>query len=219
MPAHTQYASSHLISAIAYHGLDPAADPAWASTGATTVEEYARWSRNLCGMACLRMLLAHRDGTAPSLFDLAAMARRHRAYVEESDGSIKGLIYAPFVAYVHEAHEINATVHRDLSMVELSQLLQAGRMVMASVHKEIRRPDRDPPGRGGHLVLVIGQDECGRLHWRNPSGHTHQARIAAHPPEVFARFFGHRGISLDPAPATRRPAASSTDAKTPGDRR
>lgn len=66
---------------------------------------------------------------------------------------------------------------------------------MASVHKEIRRPDRPAPGRGGHLVLLTGHDH-GLIHLRNPSGHTPDTRRAGLPVDVFETFFGGRGIAL-----------------------
>ena len=35
-------------------------DPLWRQSGAETVEDYARWAVNVCGMACLKMILAAR---------------------------------------------------------------------------------------------------------------------------------------------------------------
>ena len=66
---------------------------------------------------------------------------------------------------------------------------------MASVHKEIRRPEHDPLATGGHLVLVTGYDD-GQVAFHNPSGHTRQAGIATLPMPVFDRFAAHRGIAL-----------------------
>lgn len=56
-------------------------------------------------------------------------------------------------------------------------------------------PHLPAPGRGGHLVLVIGYDGQG-LHFRNPSGHTPAARSAVLPEVDFERFFAGRGVSL-----------------------
>ena len=73
--------------------------------------------------------------------------------------------------------------------------LDQGRLVIASVHKEIRRPEREPPGTGGHLVLVTGyQDD--QLTFRNPSGHTRETGMATLPATTFDRFAAHRGIAL-----------------------
>ncbi|WP_368509407.1 C39 family peptidase, partial [Streptomyces sp. KAI-27] len=126
------------------------------------------WCGHMCGIACLRMALLHRDGTAPSLFRLLDGARRHGAYVRQDDGSVKGLIYAPFARYAAAAHGLGAEVAPELSTRRLVELLDAGRRVMVSVSKEIRRPEADPPSRGGHLVLAVGH-RAGRIHFRNPS--------------------------------------------------
>ncbi|MET9461953.1 peptidase [Streptomyces canus] len=192
----TQYATRALIDRIAYSGHDPADDPGWATTGAPSQTTYGRWCRHMCGIACLRMVLLHRDGQAPKPFQLLAGARRYGAYVKQDDGTIKGLIYAPFAEYARDTHDLPATVHGTLEMGELVDLLDAGRMVMASVPKEIRRPETDPERRGGHLVLAIGRQND-QIAFRNPSGHTPHAREAILPTRRFGDFFGGRGVSLD----------------------
>ncbi|MGW1280194.1 peptidase [Streptomyces tsukubensis] len=202
VPVVTQYASPEMIFAIAYEGHDPGDDPAWEVSGAASQEEYRTWSRHLCGMACLRMTLLHRDGDAPALFGLLAGARHHGAYTEEGE-VIKGLIYDPFARYAQAAHGLAAAVHPRLTLDELTDLLDAGRLVMASVHKGIRTPRQDPPNRGGHLVLVRGRTPEGDLVFNNPSGHTAATREATLPASRFAAFFAGRGVALDlrPQPA------------------
>jgi hypothetical protein len=96
----------------------------------------------------------------------------------------------------------------------LVTLLDAGHMVMASVSKEIRRPELEPAKRGGHLVLAIGHQD-GAIHFRNPSGHTPQAREAALPVDHFQTFFGGRGISLNML-ASRHRAARPLASQAPG---
>ncbi|MGW8702823.1 hypothetical protein ACWGOK_38955 [Streptomyces eurythermus] len=80
-------------------------------------------------------------------------------------------------------------------MPDLLTLLDRGRLVMASVHKEIRRPENPAPGKYGHLVLVTGR-QGDTVHFRNPSGHTAPARNASLPVAQFAELFGGRGVSL-----------------------
>ncbi|MDR6980816.1 hypothetical protein J2X68_007558 [Streptomyces sp. 3330] len=144
----TQYATWDLIGPIAYEGYDPVNDPGWEKTGAPSPAFYARWCRHLCGIACLRMVLLHRDGRAPDMFTLLTGARNAGAYVREADGTVKGLIYAPFVEYTAHTHRLPAAVHGDLDLDGLVALLDAGHMVMASVSKEIRRPEHKPERRG-----------------------------------------------------------------------
>ncbi|MQS35927.1 peptidase [Streptomyces katsurahamanus] len=210
VPVVTQYASPELVFAIAYEGHDPGADPGWAVSGAASQEEYRTWSRHLCGMACLRMALLHRDGHAPTLFDLLAGARQYGGYIVEEDRTIKGLIYGPFAHYAQGVHGLAATVRPQLKMDELTGLLDGGRLVMASVAKGIRVPHEDPPRRGGHLVLVRGRTPEGDLVFNNPSGHTQVAREATLSADRFADFFAGRGIALDLRPRTPSSAADRT---------
>ncbi|MFJ9677510.1 peptidase [Streptomyces sp. NPDC101194] len=194
VPVHTQFASPELVGPIVEGGLDPATDPAWAESGATSPAEYARWSGHLCGMTCLRMALG---SGAPSLFALRDGALEYGAYTEDAEGVIRGLIYAPFAQYAREMHGLDATVHRHLSTQEILGLLDGGRTVMASVHYGIRHPLRPAPGRGGHLVLLTSRTADGTgVHFHNPSGTTAGTRTAELALPEFERFFAGRGVSL-----------------------
>ncbi|WP_329036323.1 C39 family peptidase [Streptomyces sp. NBC_00178] len=194
VPVLTQFASPDLVGAIVEGGLDPAEDPRWVESGASSPAEYARWSGHLCGMTCLRMALGP---ASPDLFTLRDGAVKYDAYTEDGDGVIKGLVYAPFARYASEVHGLDAVVHRDLSPAGLLGLLDEGRSVMASVHYGIRHPRTPAPGRGGHLVLVTARAADGDgVHFHNPSGTTAGTRDATLPLPVFERFFAGRGVSL-----------------------
>ena len=195
IPWITQYASSSLIGAIVYGGHPKTDDPRWAETGAPDLDAYAYWCSRWCGMACLRMALVARDGDAPSLYELVSGCQEYGGYVEEADGSVTGLIYRPFAAYVAGKHGLQADVITDLDAARLRAELTSGRLVMASVSPEIRRPECRPPSTGGHLVLVTGYSG-GRVTLHNPSGHTPEAGIATLAETVFDRFAAHRGLSL-----------------------
>lgn len=73
-------------------------DPLWQNSGAETPDEYAVWAANICGMACLKMILATRGEIVPTV-ELARRCTRYGGYVV-NEGSIKGLIYAPFVKFL-----------------------------------------------------------------------------------------------------------------------
>ncbi|MFF1689634.1 MULTISPECIES: peptidase [unclassified Streptomyces] len=194
LPSLTQFASPGLVESIVEGTFDRAADPAWETSGASTVEDYAFWCGHLCGMTCLRMALGP---DAPSLFDLRDGALKYGAYTVDAEGDIHGLIYAPFAEYAREELGLDATVHRHLTVDEIAGLLDTGRTVMASVHYGIRRPERPAPGRGGHLVLVTASDGD-RFHFHNPSGISRETRCAELPLTVFETFFASRGVSLGP---------------------
>ncbi len=173
------------------------ADPLWRNSGAETIEEYARWAVNLCGMACLKMILATR-GEAYPILELARACTAYGGYVvNEADGSIKGLIYAPFVSFVTERFGLNAETVTNVEMASIPALLSQRRFFMASVHHSIRWPDREPPSKGGHLVLVTAASPD-TIRFHNPSGHDETSRAdVTLPLAVFDRFFAGRGIAVD----------------------
>lgn len=195
IPWITQYASPELIGAIAYEGHPKADDPRWAESGAPDLEAYGFWCSRWCGMACLRMALIARDGDAPTLYELVTGCEEYGGYVREADGSVTGLVYRPFAEYVRDKHDLRADVITDLDSARLTTELDAGRLVMASVTPEIRRPSQPPHLHGGHLVLMTGH-EGGAVTFHNPSGHTPEAGIATLPIDVFDRFAAHRGVAL-----------------------
>jgi hypothetical protein len=171
-------------------------DPLWRQSGAETVEEYARWAVNVCGMACLKMILAARGDLHPTL----ALARTCTSYggyvVNELDASIKGLIYAPFVTYVRERFGLSAETMTGVAAESIPSMLADRPFFIASVNSGIRWPERMPPSKGGHLVLVTAASaEVIRFH--NPSGHdaASQADVTL-PLAVFDRFFANRGIAV-----------------------
>jgi hypothetical protein len=175
---------------------DRAQDPAWRDSGAATVEDYARWCGHLCGATCLRMALGP---DAPSLFELRDGALKFGAYTVDADGEIHGMVYAPAVEYVGDVHGVEARVHRELTTDGIGELLDAGRLVVASVHYAIRRPHDPAPGRGGHLVLITSRTPDGTgFHFHNPSGTDEATRTADLPVERFADYFAGRGMSLTP---------------------
>ncbi len=194
VPWITQYASADLIAEIIDGGRPRGDDPCWRESGAPNQETYAAWCARWCGMACLRMALLARDGTAPTLYELATGCLEYGAYRDEP-GSPGGLIYRPFAEYARDRHGLQADVITELNPERLITELDAGRLVIASVHPEIRRPHDDPPGTGGHLVLVTGHGN-GHLTFHNPSGHRPEAVVATLPMPVFDRFAAHRGIAL-----------------------
>jgi hypothetical protein len=145
-------------------------------------------------MACFQMALLARDGSAPTLYELATGCMEYGGYTDEP-GRPRGLIYRPFAEYTREQHDLPADVITELDPARLMGELDGGRLVIASVHPEIRRPDGDPPGTGGHLVLVTGHAN-GLVTFHNPSGHRPEAVVATLPVPVFDRFAAHRGIAL-----------------------
>ncbi|MGK9283145.1 hypothetical protein [Sinorhizobium meliloti] len=171
-------------------------DPLWRNSGAETIEEYARWAVNVCGMACLKMILAAR-GETHLILSLARACTAYGGYVvNETDTSIKGLIYAPFVNFVRERFSLSADVRTGVPTVGIPAILAGHRFFIASVNSAIRWPEHEPPSKGGHLVLVTAASQEG-IRFHNPSGHDRasQADVVL-PLATFDRSFANRGIAV-----------------------
>jgi hypothetical protein len=195
VPYFSQWESPELAAGFIDGSRRAAADPRWADSGAATPEEYEFWSHKVCGLACLKMIMAERGLPVLPTMRLVARALAAGAYVPDGD-RVRGLIYRPFADWVGAEYGISAEVAADLPVAALTALAAAGTLVIASVHPWIRWPERTPPERGGHLVLVTGiADGLLRLH--NPSGlpglSQRNARLGA---DDFARFAAGRGIVI-----------------------
>lgn len=195
VPYFCQWATPELAADLIAGRATLAEDANWAQSGAASQAEYCEWANHVCGMACLKMVLTHRDGAAPPLLELARRSLPYGAYIREGE-RIKGLIYAPFVEFVREQFALVAEVRVDLRVYQLPRLLAQHRYFMASVHPSVRQSASTPPARGGHLVLLTaaGQD-CVTFH--NPSGDSPATRQQVTLPLAdFGRFFAGRGIVI-----------------------
>ncbi|MBD3896520.1 hypothetical protein IEI94_11735 [Halomonas sp. ML-15] len=198
VPYYAQWESPELIDDILSGRLRPRDDPRWQESGARSAEEYERWARHVCGMACLKMAIAHFTGSVYPIFHLLERAIQHGAYLER-DGEIKGMIYAPATQLLREAFGLQATVHTGVEVHELAEYFNGDALFIASVHPGIRTPEVEPPARGGHLVLVTEATQDA-LRFHNPSGIARASQQdAVLTPGVFARFFAGRGIRLTPS--------------------
>ncbi|ALG07781.1 C39 family peptidase [Kibdelosporangium phytohabitans] len=197
VPYFAQWESPDLVPALLAGTVTAAQDPAWAESGAATREEYDFWSWRLCGIACLRMVLTYRDGTAPAAMALKDDCLAAGAYVVDGD-RVHGLIYAPFVRYLAAEWDLQATVEPSLSLADVAGHVAADRPVMISVHHSVRRPGSAPGGTGGHLVLAVGQWPDG-LVIHNPSGLPGESQEYARVPfDLLEGYFAGRGMVLRP---------------------
>lgn len=198
VPYVSQFASPDLVEGFVTDVVPLSTDPRWAETGARDVVQYAWWARRMCGMACLRMVLGSRGAEAPPLVTLAEECARHGGYVRHDDGRVDGLIYAPFARWVAGRFGLQAEVRTSLPLDDVRALVEGGALVMASVHPWVRWPDREPPARGGHLVLVVGTTPDGLL-VHNPSGLPGESQAYAElKPARFEAFYAGRGVVFSP---------------------
>lgn len=195
VPYFSQWESADLAPGLVAGTATLNEDPLWRSSGATSQDEYIGWASHVCGMACLKMVLAARQGRVEPTLKLARLARRYGAY--EVDGAtIRGMIYAPFVSMLAEEFGLSAEVKTALPLNELPALLKRDRVYMASVHPSIRTPASLPPKRGGHLVLITYAD-AHEVVFHNPSGDSPESRASVRMPVgIFERFYAGRGVLI-----------------------
>ena len=195
VPYYSQWESPDLVQRFLDGSLSAADDPNWATSGARTPAEYGFWARRVCGLACLRMVLASRGLPVPPVIRLVERALEWKAYVRDGD-RVAGLIYKPFADWVGHDYGISAAVVPDLTLEQVCASASPAAPVIASVHPWVRWPDRTPPHTGGHLVLVTGAAK-GVLRLHNSSGlpgaSQRDALIRA---ADFARFFAGRGLII-----------------------
>lgn len=196
-PYFSQWESAELAARFIADARALGDDPRWAASGARDVAEYAAWANHVCGMACLKMILAARTAQIWPILELARQATSYGAYVVEGE-TIRGMIYAPFVSYLRAAHGIVAEIVTAITAQDLPRIMMRAPFVIASVHPWIRTPDAPPPRMGGHLVLVTAATGD-RITFHNPSGDS-PATCAdvTLTLATFGRFFAGRGVAILP---------------------
>jgi len=198
VPYRSQYASPELVGEILAGALTLQDDPRWREAGADTIEEYVRWARCGCGMACLQMLLEARGEEAPPIVELGRRAIGYGGYEANPPRGFGPLIYAGFVAFAAAEFGLEARVAAPLSLDELAGAVAGDEVVLASVSNEIRTVAPRPARRGGHLVLVIDRSADGRrLCFHDPAGDRPESSGSVWlERDDFARFYAERGIAV-----------------------
>ncbi|MFI0718116.1 C39 family peptidase [Streptomyces sp. NPDC021224] len=195
VPYHSQWESAELVPEFVTGTRSAAYDPLWQKSGADSVEEYAFWARRMCGVACLRMALDHWGLDVPPSVPLVRELEAAGAYVRDGE-QVKGLIYRPFAGHVARRWGLYVRVAPELTFAGIREEIAAGRLVMVSVHPGIRTPETEPPGKGGHLVLVVNANTEG-VELNNPSGFPGLSQQHARVPwAALERFYAGRGIVL-----------------------
>lgn len=193
VPYFSQWESRDLAARIIAREIALVDDPLWRNSGARSIDEYVEWANHVCGMACFKMALAARGRAVLPTLELARIAVGFGGYVVR-DGTIKGLIYAPFVEMARARFGIDAEVVTGVSAADLPAIVPPGAMFMASVHPTIRWAEPPPPKKGGHLVLVTSATPE-RVTFHNPSGHDRATQEEVTLPlPLFDAFFAGRGV-------------------------
>lgn len=195
VPYFSQWESPELVEDILSGTHDAKNDPNWQQSGAENLEEYAAWSASGCGMACLKMIVAHKTNKILPLVELGKRCASYGGYTLPVETSV-GLAYEPFTRFVKEEFNLNAKSVLPLLFEEIIEELSKNNYVIASVSPKIRHVDSNPKARGGHLILVLGYDINKKLfYFHNPSGFKKETQeYATISFSNFKKFFGHKGI-------------------------
>ncbi|PLS81490.1 hypothetical protein CYG49_01920 [Candidatus Saccharibacteria bacterium] len=195
VPYFCQWESRELAEQFLTGELGAESDPKWKESGASSPKEYALWSWNGCGMACLKSILASTGRNVTPLAVLAKKCTDYDGYVVQGS-QVDGLYYKPFVQFMKQEFGISAVTKPVMTVEDIVLALSQGKFVIASVSPDIRHPESQPLYKGGHLVLVLGYDLDKKfflLH--NPSGFTVKSQGYAEVSfEQFKNFFDEKGI-------------------------
>ncbi len=196
MPYFSQWESRELVEKIRMKQMEAKDDPRWRESGAKNTKEYTSWSWSGCGMACLKMILAHTRQKVVPLVVLGKQCLEYGGYrmpLEESPG----LFYKPFVNFISQEYGLSGKAMSALTLTEIKQNISDGGYAIVSVTSEIRFPLKEPSKRGGHLVLVFGyDDEKQVIHLNNPSGFKDSQQDVTLSYRQFMKFFDHKGILI-----------------------
>ena len=131
----------------------------WQEAGAPTQEEYELWKWNVCGMACLKMILKYVTGQGYKTIELAKKCSQYGGYlpeqVKEKNGKkiIPGLFYKAFARFVKKEFGFKVLPTNKLSLRRIKYELSRGNLIMVSISSEAGER---------HLVVVTGYDDGGK---------------------------------------------------------
>ncbi len=198
VPYYSQWESPELTTQILTGKILASSDPLWQNSGAATPQEYELWSWNVCGMACLKMLLAHKQALKIPVITLAKQCLSYGGY----QGPLKdspGLFYKPFCTFVEKEYQLKAKPVTALTITEMINTISSNGYVIASVNPAIRDPNSTPTNKGGHLILIFGYNQKTKtLYFHNPSGgdKQNQNNVGLTYPQ-FQKFFAYKGIVIE----------------------
>jgi len=176
-------------------------DIKWKDFGFTHIEDYAYWSHNLCGIACLLMVIkALIPKSSIKVSELVQLALSRNAYDLPLELS-KGWKYQGLIDVANE-FSIKGIVYPTLTIETIIKNVTTNKYTIVSVNpQKIRLDETTDAAKGGHLVLLFGaelsKNECSSVYIHNPNGRAIQSqekvKISI---STFNDAFAGRGFSL-----------------------
>lgn len=199
IPSYTQFESRDLIKQYLNGNLDPVNDPLWRNSGADNPEEYANWAFNMCGMACLKMILKHALNKEFKTVELAKQALSYNAYIPTEDPrEIDGLIYHPFKVYLEKEFAFKVLIAKFLTITMIWLALKLHFYTIVSVSPQIRNHPTNDFKKGGHLILIKSLSlKKQQVVFNNPSGTSPSTQEnCTMKLKDFKKYFANRGILI-----------------------
>ncbi|MFS1512974.1 C39 family peptidase [Chengkuizengella sp. SCS-71B] len=144
------------------------------------------WGKRCCGLACLRMMISHFSGKAPSQYELLKKGLNQNAYCS------KGWIHKG-LAELGAEYGLEGTPIYIKNRQQLQATLEKSGPIIVSITESFPEDGR----KGGHLVVVCGihQNNEITISFRDPSkwGESHSAVTE----ERFFSSFTKRGICFN----------------------
>ncbi len=198
LPYFSQWESPQMVDQIINHKIKAVSDPKWKDSGANDPKDYEKWSWNICGMACLKMVLVYKFHKNYQLVKLAKQCSEYGGYIPQQN-IIDGLFYQPFCRFVKDKFGLSAKTLPILTTNRIKHELNRNNFIIASVNANIRDENTPTPqNKSGHLVLITGYNENKKLiYLHNPSGFYKKSQKNYQISETdFSKFFGHKGIMI-----------------------
>lgn len=198
LPYYSQWISRDMVHQIVNGHIEAKEDPLWEQSGAQDPDEYEFWSRNICGIACLKMILESLNISSEKLITMAKECERYGGFVINEE-TIDGLYYKPFLEYINQKYKLQGIIYAPLSIEDIICETGKGNYIIASVQYSIRFPDDAYSGnKGGHLVLISGFDLGNdKLYIHNPSGVCKKTQeYAPINIQAFTKYFANRGMVI-----------------------
>jgi len=125
-------------------------DEPWIVFGAPNREEYKKWSPQVCGVCCLKMIGdAYGSTSSTPLYQLAMECKQRGGFKELPSGEIQGVFHKPLLDLAR-SYGLDGSIEGDLNHERITAALQNGRFIILSLDKSRVNPRL----KGGHLVLV-----------------------------------------------------------------
>ena len=122
----------------------------WSVFGAPSKAEYKKWSPEVCGICCVKMVGDTLQLTnKASLYSLAMECLSLGGYKIAADGSIQGVFHKPLLELARN-HDLDGAVEGHLSIQKMIDVLSEEKYAILSIDKAKVNPSLS----GGHLVLV-----------------------------------------------------------------